>query len=342
MLLVGDNSRRWRRLGLLAFVLALIGPAFLWAAAADSGAANAEELRGQINAARQKAQGLAARVQTGQDRVHGLEAKAQAAARRESDLTALVADGRRRVARLGGQIDTAEARLRSTRAKLEHATEILSERLVSIYKGDSPDALNVILDSNGFEDLATRSEYLRLIENSDSALATRVRSLRDEIAGGLASLRELHDQAEAYTARVEEARRRIAAARAAAAAQAAALAAARAAAAGSLDGLRGQIAGWEAELQRTQRISAVEAKEQVSRWVGQWAIPKAIVMCESGGNYRALNPSSGAGGAYQIIPSTWAAYGGKGRPQDASKAEQDRIAAAIWRGSGPGAWVCAQ
>ena len=34
-------------------------------------------------------------------------------------------------------------------------------------------------------------------------------------------------------------------------------------------------------------------------------------MCESGGDYSALNPSSGAGGAYQIIPSTWDLYGGR-------------------------------
>ena len=64
-------------------------------------------------------------------------------------------------------------------------------------------------------------------------------------------------------------------------------------------------------------------------------------MCESGGNYGALNPSSGAGGAYQILPSTWDLYGGQGEPQDAPKAEQDRIAAEIWADSGGGAWVCA-
>jgi muramidase (phage lysozyme) len=63
-------------------------------------------------------------------------------------------------------------------------------------------------------------------------------------------------------------------------------------------------------------------------------------MCESGGNYSAVNPSSGAGGAYQILPSTWELYGGQGEPQNAPKAEQDRIAAEIWADSGPSAWVC--
>jgi muramidase (phage lysozyme) len=64
------------------------------------------------------------------------------------------------------------------------------------------------------------------------------------------------------------------------------------------------------------------------------------VQCESGGNWHAVNPSSGAGGAYQIMPSTWRAYGGTGLPQDASPGEQSAIASKIWAASGPSAWSC--
>jgi resuscitation-promoting factor RpfC len=71
-----------------------------------------------------------------------------------------------------------------------------------------------------------------------------------------------------------------------------------------------------------------------------YAIPSSIVQCESGGNYSAVNPSSGAGGAYQILPSTWQAYGGQGLPQDASPAEQGRIASEIYASQGPSAWSC--
>jgi hypothetical protein len=71
-----------------------------------------------------------------------------------------------------------------------------------------------------------------------------------------------------------------------------------------------------------------------------YAIPGYIVQCESGGNWHAVNPSSGAGGAYQIMPSTWQAYGGTGSPQDASPAEQSAIASKIWSSAGPGAWSC--
>lgn len=71
-----------------------------------------------------------------------------------------------------------------------------------------------------------------------------------------------------------------------------------------------------------------------------YSIPSGIVQCESGGNYSAVNPSSGAGGAYQILPSTWQAYGGQGLPQNAPKAEQDRIAGEIYARQGGSAWTC--
>ena len=102
-----------------------------------------------------------------------------------------------------------------------------------------------------------------------------------------------------------------------------------------------RISGWELEVRRqaAEEITASEGSEAFLG--GPYAIPTYIVICESGGNYGALNPSSGAGGAYQILPSTWRAYGGSGLPHEASKAEQDRIAAIIWREDGPGAWSCA-
>ena len=115
-----------------------------------------------------------------------------------------------------------------------------------------------------------------------------------------------------------------------------------------LDGAEGQLADLEAE-QEQQRLEQLQEQQASSApessgstyLGGPYAIPTYIVMCESGGNYSALNPSSGAGGAYQILPSTWRAYGGEGLPNEAPKAEQDRIAALIWADAGPGAWSCA-
>lgn len=74
-----------------------------------------------------------------------------------------------------------------------------------------------------------------------------------------------------------------------------------------------------------------------------WAIPSAIVACES--TFQNLPPNSaGASGYYQIIPSTWTAYGGgqyASQAYLASRGEQGIIAAKIWDGgNGAGQWVC--
>lgn len=74
-------------------------------------------------------------------------------------------------------------------------------------------------------------------------------------------------------------------------------------------------------------------------------IPEYIVICESKGTNEGPNGPLAAAGYYQIIPETWAAYGGS-PPNDASqhsKAEQDRVARRIVRDSprGLGEWACA-
>ncbi|MGH2917042.1 MAG: transglycosylase family protein, partial [Solirubrobacteraceae bacterium] len=75
---------------------------------------------------------------------------------------------------------------------------------------------------------------------------------------------------------------------------------------------------------------------------GPWAIPWPIVQCESGGQNLPPN-SAGASGYYQFLPSTWRGLGGSTRhAYQASKAEQDRLAARLWNGGrGASNWVCA-
>ena len=89
-----------------------------------------------------------------------------------------------------------------------------------------------------------------------------------------------------------------------------------------------------------RRAPSLAGSSTATRSTTTYSIPESIVMCESGGNWRAVNPSTGAGGAYQILPSTWTSYGGSGLPQDASPAQQSAIAAKIYASAGPSAWSC--
>jgi resuscitation-promoting factor RpfC len=63
-----------------------------------------------------------------------------------------------------------------------------------------------------------------------------------------------------------------------------------------------------------------------------------VIAAESGGNPSAVNASSGAGGLYQFLPSTWAALGHSGLPQNASVAEQNQAFQQQYAQSGGSAW----
>jgi hypothetical protein len=69
-----------------------------------------------------------------------------------------------------------------------------------------------------------------------------------------------------------------------------------------------------------------------------WARLRA---CESGGNYH--RHGGRYTGAYQFDARTWRSLGGKGQAYQASRAEQDRRALALWRKRGWQPWsACAR
>jgi muramidase (phage lysozyme) len=60
---------------------------------------------------------------------------------------------------------------------------------------------------------------------------------------------------------------------------------------------------------------------------------------DSAGGYSAVNSSSGAGGAYQALPSTWDGYAGYARAQDAPPEIQDQWAREAIAASGTRPWA---
>jgi peptidoglycan hydrolase CwlO-like protein len=338
----GANDIRQRRAGGRAWATLALGAVATLAVASPGGAQTVDELNSKIDSAQAQAQSLGAEIEAKGAQLTAARQQAAVAAQREAELSAVLARGQERAAELEVQVTQAEADLAAARERLQRARRALSDRLVAIYKGDIPDEAELVFDSRGFDDLANRAALLGRIQAADTALAVRVHRLRDSVATQLEQVREARDAQLAFNQRVAAARDEVAAVRARAEATAAALADARAQQAAALDSLRSQVADWEQQVQEAQQVSASQAQATVGGWFGNWAIPQAIVMCESGGNFGAVNASSGAGGAYQILPSTWRLYGGQGAPQSASPSEQSRIASQIWADSGAGAWECAQ
>jgi septal ring factor EnvC (AmiA/AmiB activator) len=329
-------------LGICAAALLCALLAALVLASGRAGATEAEKLEAKLASARDEAGALATQLQSTAAELVSVEAEAEDAATREEELTGLLAEGRERTAELAQKLKATERHLAIEKARLRRSRQVLAQRLVAIYESGMPSTESIVFGADDYEDFLTQSDYLRAISEADSALADRVAEVRATVRQQVLKVGELKAEAVAYEEQLEAARAEIEEVRAAAQAAAGRLQSLSASREASLATLKGDIAEWVDEIQELRAASEAEAEEEVGRWLGgPYSIPTYIVMCESGGNYSALNPSSGAGGAYQIIPSTWEAYGGKGAPHEASKAEQDRIAAEIWADSGPSAWVCA-
>ena len=137
-----------------------------------------EGLEGKIADARNEAEALNDQIES--DVVALAEARNEAdrAAGEESELSQVLAEGQERSAALARKLDAAEAELAATQERLERAQAVLAQRLVEIYKSSGMNEVDVLLDSEGFEDLATRAELLGRIQDADRALAERVRSSR--------------------------------------------------------------------------------------------------------------------------------------------------------------------
>jgi len=80
----------------------------------------------------------------------------------------------------------------------------------------------------------------------------------------------------------------------------------------------------------SQQPSGVESDRDVAN------LPDCTWRPESGGDYGAVNPTSGAFGKYQIIPSTWAAHCSD---LSHSPTGQEECAVRVYEAQGSGAWV---
>ena len=210
----------------------------------------------------------------------------------------------------------------------------------------------MVLNSSGFDDLLNRIAFLGQAEKQQQSIITITRkdkAAADQAARKLAKLQATDKKITDETAvRVKA----LAGMDALLSAKEGALRKARSTEQAALDASRARGRHLQAQIThiQAQQAAAEQAAQQAtapSAGValgpsGGWAIPYAIVLCESGGQNVPPN-SAGASGYYQIIPSTWRGFGGTGPAAYlASKAEQDAVASRIWRGgAGASDWVCA-
>jgi septal ring factor EnvC (AmiA/AmiB activator) len=271
----------------------------------------------------------------------------QATARAVTVLEGRLAAAQADLARWQAKLAATQADLRATRkrlvrlrARLTQSRATLAAMLRQRYTAAQPDIVSVVLEARGFADVLERLEFLKRVQHSDTVIVDAVRRGRDDARRDELRLAALEPRQRDQTNAVRSERDALARVGAALQARRAALAQARAARLAALSNTRASRQRAQREL---SRLLAVQARQASSPGPGgPWAIPWPIVECESGGQNLPPN-SAGASGYYQMLPSTWRGLGGS-TPQayQASKAEQDRLAAKLWAGgSGARNWVCA-
>ncbi len=260
-----------------------------------------------------------------------------------------------RLSEVQQELDRAESELAATREALVRervrllnlqrrfadGRALLADQLVRTYKADTPDVVSVVLGSTSFADLLDRFEFVKRVQKSNLRVVDDVREAKDETRRQTVVLGKLETKRQSSTEAVRRRHAALASMEAGLAQRQAGLQQARAARAAALAGARADRRQAQRTLDRLilQRQRAAVSQQGPG---GPWAIPWAIVQCESGGQN--LPPNwAGASGFYQFMPATWRGLGGSTpHAYQAPKAEQDRLAARLWAG-GAGArnWVCA-
>jgi septal ring factor EnvC (AmiA/AmiB activator) len=322
------------------------------------------QLKSQLNAEQGHEHSLAASIASLSHLISSLSSQITLVETREAAVRSDLARDRAQLAAVQRALTREQHLLALLRGRLARARMLLARQLVTNYEQAKPNLVSVVLDSNGFKDLLDQLTFLRDAQKQQQVIITITREAKaraDAAAGHLAVLRANDRQITIATAQRVRAlvgmnsllHSKQAALARARGIQQSALVASRAR--GSH--LQAEIGHIEAEQAAAARAAAAaSASASASASVGGtptpagptfgpsggWAIPYAIVLCESGGQNLTPN-SAGASGYYQILPTTWKLFGGTGPAAYlASKSEQDAVASRIWNGgAGASNWVCA-
>jgi murein DD-endopeptidase MepM/ murein hydrolase activator NlpD len=189
-------------------------------------------------------------------RIRGLQGDIRGYASREAKLQGSLQRKRAEVQRVDDRLQVAQDRLVRLRARLKEATDVLSTRLVEIYKADEPDILTVILQSDGFADLLDRTAFLDKISAQDRAIVSRVRDLKKQTTDLANQLEELKGQKQSAADAILAQKNQVAEARAAVVERQSALANARAKRRTVLASVRDDRSHLEGDLRALEREQA--------------------------------------------------------------------------------------
>jgi peptidoglycan DL-endopeptidase CwlO len=168
-----------------------------------SGTAPAKDLESELNAkeaklseVREREGVLTSTISRYRERIERLTDEVAALRSQEAEVRTRLEAKQAELDSAVAELDVAKKHLAVVRAHLKRALVALRERLVAMYETGTPDILNVLVESGGYDDLVNRTEYLNRINGLDEAVVTRVRDLRDQVKATVARLRSAKNRIE--------------------------------------------------------------------------------------------------------------------------------------------------
>jgi murein DD-endopeptidase MepM/ murein hydrolase activator NlpD len=153
---------------------------------------------------------LTTTIQGYSNRIEGLKGEITATQKQLGRVQQSLDQQKNELLEVRNRLEAARDRLEKLRSELATARRVLAARLVEIYKADSPDALTVILEADGFGDLLERAEFLDRISDQDREITDEVRGLRDRAEGQAKQLASLEHREQLAAERILHERDQIA------------------------------------------------------------------------------------------------------------------------------------
>ena len=198
--------RMGRRLSLLLLVAAM--PLALWAVLplGSSGQNLQEKIdrgRAKIDQHKGRERVLTSQVSAFTSKINGLQSDITVLQTKQVRLQSSLDAKRAELAQIQEDLRRERLRLARLKRRLAEARVELANRLVQMYKEDSPDVVTVVLEADGFADLLERTEFLQRTSAQDARIIYRVRDAKAETKATAERLDRLEQRAEKIAEAIE-------------------------------------------------------------------------------------------------------------------------------------------
>src|SRR4051794_2458028 len=143
------------------------------------------------------------------NKIDALQSDITRLSNRQQRLQQSLDDKRAELAVVQGKLRDERARLTRLRARLLVVRRALAQRLIELYKADAPDAVTVVLESDGFADLLTRTDFMERVSRQDSKIMGIVAGAKADAASTAKQLDTLEQREAKVAKQIEDQRNEV-------------------------------------------------------------------------------------------------------------------------------------